>query len=198
MRLTLGRIGVVAGVMATAAAVAIGASTSGAGAAPAAPAARQAAAPGVLTSSATGSFTDAVGGAGKFAGTFTPQRFSTRGGQLLATGVVTGTLVDSAGSTLGSASQTVTTAVLRPAANGAAVTAAACQILDLNLAPLDLNLLGLVVHLDRVHLNITAQTGPGNLLGNLLCAVAHLLDQNGLTGGLQGLLNQILAILGGL
>jgi hypothetical protein len=109
MRLTLGRIGVVAGVMATAAAVAIGASTSGAGAAPAAPAARQAAAPGVLTSSATGSFTDAVGGAGKFAGTFTPQRFSTRGGQLLATGVVTGTLVDSAGSTLGSASQTVTT-----------------------------------------------------------------------------------------
>ena len=45
-----------------------------------------------------------------------------------------------------------------------------CQILDLRLGPLDLNLLGLVVHLDMVHLNITAEPGPGNLLGNLLCA----------------------------
>ena len=51
-----------------------------------------------------------------------------------------------------------------------------CQILDLVLGPLDLDLLGLVVHLDTVHLNITAQRGPGNLLGNLLCAVAGLLN----------------------
>jgi hypothetical protein len=54
-----------------------------------------------------------------------------------------------------------------------------CQILDLTLGPLDLNLLGLVVHLDTVHLNITAQKGPGNLLGNLLCAVANLLNNQG-------------------
>jgi hypothetical protein len=51
-----------------------------------------------------------------------------------------------------------------------------CQILDLVLGPLNLDLLGLVVFLDTVHLNITAQQGPGNLLGNLLCAVAGLLD----------------------
>jgi hypothetical protein len=51
-----------------------------------------------------------------------------------------------------------------------------CEILDLVLGPLDLDLLGLVVFLDTVHLNITAQQGPGNLLGNLLCAVAGLLD----------------------
>jgi hypothetical protein len=38
-----------------------------------------------------------------------------------------------------------------------------CQILDLTLGPLDLNLLGLMVHLDQVHLNITAQSGPGGL-----------------------------------
>lgn len=67
-----------------------------------------------------------------------------------------------------------------------------CQILDLTLGPLDLNLLGLLVHLDQVHLNITAQSGPGNLLGNLLCGVAHLLDSNG-TNGLVNILNRLLA-----
>jgi len=75
-----------------------------------------------------------------------------------------------------------------------------CEILDLVLGPLDLNLLGLEVHLDTVHLNITAQQGPGNLLGNLLCAVAGLL--NGNTGvnavltQIANLLNRVLGILG--
>ena len=41
-------------------------------------------------------------------------------------------------------------------------------------------------------LDITAQTGAGNLLGNLLCAVAGLLDN---PSGLVRLLNQILAAL---
>jgi hypothetical protein len=52
----------------------------------------------------------------------------------------------------------------------------AYPILNLVFGPLDLNLLGLQVHLDRVVLNITAQPGAGNLLGNLLCAVAGLLN----------------------
>jgi hypothetical protein len=53
------------------------------------------------------------------------------------------------------------------------------------------------VHLDTVHLNITAQSGPGNLLGNLLCAVAGLLDQSPLNlGAILDLLNQILGALG--
>jgi hypothetical protein len=71
-----------------------------------------------------------------------------------------------------------------------------CQILDLTLGPLDLNLLGLMVHLDQVHLNITAQSGPGNLLGNLLCGVAHLLDGNGSNTGLAAVLNNLLGRLG--
>ena len=73
--------------------------------------------------------------------------------------------------------------------------AGSCQILDLTLGPLDLDLLGLQVHLDTVHLNITAQQGPGNLLGNLLCSVAHLLDSNGSTNAIANLLNQILGAL---
>jgi len=67
-----------------------------------------------------------------------------------------------------------------------------CQILDLVLGPLHLDLLGLVVDLNQVHLTITAEPGPGNLLGNLLCAVAGLLDNNGPLQGVTALLNNLL------
>jgi hypothetical protein len=45
-----------------------------------------------------------------------------------------------------------------------------CSILDLTLGPLDLNLLGLMVHLDQVHLTITADS-DGGILGQLLCGI---------------------------
>jgi len=70
--------------------------------------------------------------------------------------------------------------------------------LHLELGPLDLDLLGLVVHLDKVVLDITAQPGAGNLLGNLLCAIANLLNSNGGLSTIVNLLNQILAVLQGL
>jgi hypothetical protein len=84
-----------------------------------------------------------------------------------------------------------------------------CQVLDLVLGPLHLDLLGLVVDLNQVHLNITAQPGNGNLLGNLVCAVANLLNGSGGSGTgtaaaspttplvttLATLLNNLLAIL---
>lgn len=73
-----------------------------------------------------------------------------------------------------------------------------CTILDLTLGPLHLDLLGLVVDLNQVHLVITAVQGPGNLLGNLLCAVAHLLDGTGLGNALQNLINSINQILSNL
>ncbi|HEX6353769.1 hypothetical protein [Actinophytocola sp.] len=137
-----------------------------------------------------GTFTDATGATGTATGTFTPNQFVADGDQLLAEGVADVTLVDSAGQVVGSQSQTVRMPVDTTA------IAASCEILDLVLGPLDLDLLGLVVHLDRVHLNITADSGPGNLLGNLLCAVANLLNGPSLDlNGLVALLNQILAIL---
>ncbi len=64
---------------------------------------------------------------------------------------------------------------------------AACDILHLVLGPLDLDLLGLQVHLDKIVLDIVAATGAGNLLGNLLCAITGLLDG----GPLAGLLGQL-------
>ena len=67
-----------------------------------------------------------------------------------------------------------------------------CTILQLHLGPLHLNLLGLHIDLSPVTLIITAVPGPGNLLGNLLCALAHLLDNGGSLTNAAKLLNAIL------
>ena len=132
---------------------------------------------------------DAIGGA--FDGEFTIDRVVRQGGQLVAVGTLTGTLTDALGAVLG----TVTNVpIALPIDLGG--TTASCEILDLVLGPLNLDLLGLVVTLDTVHLNITAEQGPGNLLGNLLCAVAGLLDGGLNLNGIARLLNQILSILG--
>ena len=135
----------------------------------------------------TGTFTDALGGTGTFTGTLNIQRFTTVNGQLAAVGTLTGTLTNSLGTVLGTITQSVTMLVT---AQGT------CQILHLTLGPLDLNLLGLQVHLNQVVLDVTAQSGPGNLLGNLLCSVSHLLDSNTAATALANLLNNILHLLG--
>ncbi len=49
---------------------------------------------------------------------------------------------------------------------------ATCPVLDLILGPLNLNLLGLVVDLNQVHLTITATQGGGTL-GDLFCSLSH-------------------------
>ncbi|HKO61406.1 MAG TPA: hypothetical protein VJV03_09620 [Pyrinomonadaceae bacterium] len=73
-----------------------------------------------------------------------------------------------------------------------------CQILRLSIGAIDLNLLGLTVHLNPVLLIINAVPGPGNLLGNLLCAIVNLLNGGGPLAQLVALLNQLLDLLGGL
>jgi hypothetical protein len=77
----------------------------------------------------------------------------------------------------------------------AGIAALSCPILHLDLGPLHLDLLGLKIDLSEIVLDITAVQGPGNLLGNLLCAIAGLLDPNQLAQ-LIALLNQLLALLG--
>jgi hypothetical protein len=142
-------------------------------------------------------------GQGTFAGTFPPRKFSVANGVLEATGLLKGTMTDANGTRLGTVSQTVTMPVNTGATTGGAKANAtnqvlACNVLDLVLGPLNLNLLGLVVTLNQAHLNITAVPGAGNLLGNLLRAVAGLLNGGGPSGALgriASLLNQILALL---
>jgi len=73
------------------------------------------------------------------------------------------------------------------------VAAPSCAILNLVLGPLHLDLLGLVVDLNRVVLNITGQTGAGNLLGNLLCALVGILDGGVTLTRFLSVLSQLLA-----
>jgi hypothetical protein len=123
---------------------------------------------------------------GVLSGVFTITGFAlNEAGQLVANGTFTGT---ANGVTLTDALSSV---VVTTAATGAT-----CPILDLTLGPLHLDLLGLVVDLNQVHLTITAQQGPGNLLGNLLCSVAHLLDSGGTNTAIQNLLNILNGLLG--
>ena len=53
-----------------------------------------------------------------------------------------------------------------------AAQAATCQVLDLVLGPVALNLLGLMVNLNQVHLSITADP-TGGVLGSLFCSLTH-------------------------
>jgi hypothetical protein len=132
---------------------------------------------------------DAAGNA--FSGVVTITNFAIQGNQLVAQGLLNGTLTKADGSVSSIAGQAVSFPVAGIDPN--------CQILNLVLGPLDLNLLGLTIHLNQVVLNITAVPGAGNLLGNLLCDVANLLNSGGalstLLTQLQTLLNQILAAL---
>jgi len=120
-------------------------------------------------------------------GTFTLTNFALNSAnQLVANGVVSGTITRG-GTTLATVLRNVSFVV------DAAQSNATCDILHLELGPLDLTLLGLRVQLNRVVLDITAIPG-GGLLGDLLCAVNNLLNP---TGGLVTLLNQILGVLRG-
>jgi hypothetical protein len=134
------------------------------------------------TGSITQSVTGTVNGVTQ-TGTLTVSEFTTSSGQLLANGTL-----DIGG---------LTQQVAVPVDTTATAAASSCKVLNLVLGPLHLDLLGLVIDLNQVVLNITAQPGPGNLLGNLLCAIFGLLDGSANPlGGLAALLNQILGILG--
>jgi len=105
------------------------------------------------------------------------------GGTSLAT-FLAGLTDASRGILLGGLSQLLTGALgaaFSSQATPSATTAGGVNVLNLSLGPLDLNLLGLVVHLDNcangpVTVKITAVPGPGNLLGNLIAGLANLLN----------------------
>src|SRR5215207_349095 len=123
---------------------------------------------------------------GKFTGNFAISQFQVVNNQIVAVGTLTGTVQNAVGNVIGTVLKTVQMLVT--------IKAASCDILHLELGPLDLDLLGLEVHLDRVVLDIDADP-TGGLLGALLCAVANLLDVGGPLADIVGLLNQILALL---
>lgn len=140
-----------------------------------------------------------------FTGHMTVTQFVTRNGRTMASGTLTGKL----GNRVIKKTNVLVPVSLQPATSGAGssarTAAVSCPVLNLVLGPLHLNLLGLVVDLNQVNLNITAVPGAGNLLGNLLCGVANLLNGTGATGAtgatptgatLTGLLNIVQQLIG--
>ena len=120
-------------------------------------------------------------------------------GQLVATGTATATIHG-----------TTTTVPFSSPVDITVAQAGVCPVLDLRLAPIHLNVLGLAVDTSAICLTITAMQG-GGLLGDLLCSLGNLLNQgiplnqalgtfsagdlttllNGITGLLNGALDQL-------
>ena len=168
----------------TAALVLVGAIGFGPGlaSANAAPAPRGVAAaqPAATTLPVTGTLPDGTA----FTGSLSNLTTSVVNGVLTLTGTITGTGLPAGGTPFTAPIQDLT-------------TTAGCSILNLDLGPLNLDLLGLVIDLSAISLDITAVPGAGNLLGNLLCAVAGLLDGPGnAINGIAALLNRLLTGLG--
>jgi len=130
----------------------------------------------------------------KFTGTFTIQRFAKKGDGLVAVGRLTTRLKHRRVSKVVSlpadvTNQAATTAQTTPPITP---TAGACQILNLVLGPIDLNLLGLRVRTNQIRLLVEGVPGAGNLLGNLLCGLTGILDPPTLANTPLGQLAQIL------
>jgi hypothetical protein len=153
---------------------------------------------------------------GTFSGLFHLQRFaSDASGGIVAVGVISGTALTAAGDIVGTA---VTGPVSLPVADpraartglapassgpravwdhetpalpaGIVLAQETCNVLNLSIGAIDLNVLGLVVHTDPIALEISGDSaGP---LGAAICLVLNAV------GSIIGLLNSILGLLGGL
>jgi hypothetical protein len=127
----------------------------------------------------------------KFRGTYTINRFVSRGGKVFAVGTLKGRLKHRHVTRRGV--RIPVTGFTGPA--GAQSSQLVCNVLTLTLGPLDLNVLGLRIQLNQVNLRITAIPG-GGLLGDLLCGISNLLNPAQLAGNnLAAVLNSILALL---
>ena len=129
----------------------------------------------------------------RFTGTYAIGSFKASRGRVVALGTLRGKLGNQ---------RVVRRKVAMPAKLSSVVQGAqlpplpnSCQILNLVLGPINLNVLGLVVRTNQINLRIDAQRGPGNLLGNLLCAITGLLDPQAIAvRDLAAALNAILAL----
>jgi hypothetical protein len=112
----------------------------------------------------TGTFIDAVSGQGAFSGNIALARFEVRQRSLVVVGMLTGILAESRGSIIGRVNEEVELPVV--------VVSGTCQLLHLDVGPLDHEFLGVQVHLEKGALGITTRDGPDRAL---LCSTAGLL-----------------------
>jgi hypothetical protein len=202
MKSVLARVAVLAAVMSVAAEIPAGAQ----GPQPSA----------AVTLPATGAFARG----GEFTGTITINRFEQRGNDIVAVGLVRGVL-SRGGRTLGSAVAGEVTWPVAVRAGGQLLASAAarkpgtptpvawspgarsfgvvrvqaetCQVVDVALGPVNVDVLGFQIALSPITFNLSGVTGTP--LGDLVCAASDLL---GNVAGLVNLLNSVLGLLTGL
>jgi hypothetical protein len=136
----------------------------------------------------------AVTGSKGFKGTYTVKKFATSGNKVVAVGTLTGKLKGK-NVTKNNVKIPTTLSVPAEASQEPDPTPGACQVLDLVLQPIDINLLGLHVATSRIEALIEAIPGQNALLGNLLCAITGILDPQGQSAStVASALNSILAL----
>jgi len=135
----------------------------------------------------------------QFTGTYTIKRFTHRGDQIYAVGTMQGKLKNRKVKRSNvripvslKRHSAATTSQLPPVTDDPDPTAGACQVLDLVLNPIDLNLLGLRVATSRIEVLVEAIPGANALLGNLLCGITGILDPQGTTAQPVGILTRVL------
>jgi hypothetical protein len=140
-------------------------------------------------------------------GTYTIERFISKGGKTYTEGTFKGKLGKKKvtkenvrlPATVAGATGTARASQVPPLPLPPLPAGNACSILSLDLGPINLNLLGLVVRTNQIQLRIDAVQGPGNLLGNLLCGITGILNPSGALantplGQLAQILNALLAL----
>jgi hypothetical protein len=177
--------------------------------------------PAAVTLPASGTFARG----GEFTGTITINRFEQRDNQIVAVGVVTG-MLRRGGRTLGSAvvaevtwpvvvksggqvlaggrirgSGSPTPISWSPETSSSfrifTVQAEVCQVVDVALGALNIDVLGAVIALSPVTLNLSGVVGTA--LGDLICEASELLGNvAALVGVLNAILNLLTGLLGGL
>jgi hypothetical protein len=142
---------------------------------------------------------------GTFEGTLSVERFAAREGQVVAIGTIAGTVRDKAGRSLGTAvvgrrELPVSVGSGADAATRASVItpqAVCASVLHLEVAPVNLNLLGAQVVTSPVVLDLTAD--DSEVLGQLICSALGLVGNVvALVDVLNGILGLVTGLLGGL
>lgn len=148
--------------------------------------------------------TGVVAGGGSFAGTLSIAKFAARDGQVVAIGMLRGTVTGAAGAPVGTALVGPTELPVQVSGAAAARSSAAasgvviqqtCELLHLEIQPITLDVLGLQVTTLPIGIDLVASGEGTDVLGRLICTV---LETVGNVIGLVDLLNQILGLLTGL
>jgi hypothetical protein len=137
-----------------------------------------------------GTFTDESLGQGVFSGTVSVERFGQDRNDVVAVGRLLGVLAASNGDILGPVDQELTLPV-----SGISAT---CQLLRLQLGPVDVPLKEVQLHLEKGVLGITPLDGaPAGELGERLCAAASVIGRTTPPAAVAAVLNEVLGLING-